>query len=502
MLRTAASRRWHSSLPSYGMRTTFPGPRAQQLMLTATQVQDTSSVALFANYAASSGNYLVDCDGNTFLDCLGQIASLPLGYNHPDMMKAMYTKDVLPFLVQRPCLGMMPPADWHDRLLHVIRQIAPPGLTQMVTMPCGSSANENAYKQAMMAYEFKRRGGGEPTPAQLRSCMANKPPGSSTTTILSFTGSFHGRTFGALSSTRSKPIHKLDVAAMDWPVAPFPALRYPLHENTCVNKLEERRCLNILNTILYQQKAIHRDVAAVVVEPVQGEGGDNHASPDFFRGVRELCTAHGASFIVDEVQTGGGACGTFWAHEAWRLPEGSEPDYVTFSKKLQIGGYFHKAESKPQGAYRIFNTWMGDPVRLLQLEVILNALQKYDLLATVRRSGDVLLRGLVDIATRYPQVITNPRGRGTFCAFDTAEGGPSRRDYLLRELHQRGIWVGGCGDVSIRLRPALIFDTEHADIFLDTLEDICKREPTGPPPDLRPLLSTPPVQYQKERITQ
>jgi 4-aminobutyrate aminotransferase/(S)-3-amino-2-methylpropionate transaminase len=249
---------------------------------------------------------------------------------------------------------------WPERLQRLIERCAPRGLTHVVTMLCGSSANENAYKQAMITYERDRRGGAAHSAAQLSSVMLNQSPGASATTILGFEGGFHGRTFGALATTRSKPIHKLDVATFDWPVAPFPKLRYPRSEHESTNVAEELRCLHEVDTIMRRQKDIGRDVAGVVVEPVQGEGGDNHASAAFFLGLRRLCTKHGASFIVDEVQTGCGATGALWCHELWDLPPGEEPDFVTFAKKFQAAGYFHREHGKPDGGYRIFNTWMGE----------------------------------------------------------------------------------------------------------------------------------------------
>lgn len=101
-----------------------------------------------------------------------------------------------------------------------------------------------------------------------------------------------------------------------------------------------------------------RPVAAVIIEPVLSEGGDKHASPAYFRQLRQIAKKHGAYFIVDEVQTGVGATGKFWAHEHWGLQEGEEPDFVTFSKKMQASGVYHKAETRPSAAYRIYGTWM------------------------------------------------------------------------------------------------------------------------------------------------
>lgn len=112
------------------------------------------------------------------------------------------------------------------------------------------------------------------------------------------------------------------------------------------------------DTDLAMSSKTSKPVAAVIVEPILSEGGDKHASAPFFRSIRAIAKKHGAFFIVDEVQTGVGATGTLWCHEKWELPAGEEPDFVTFSKKMQAAGVFHKAETRPNAPYRNYNTWM------------------------------------------------------------------------------------------------------------------------------------------------
>ena len=187
--------------------------------------------------------------------------------------------------------------------------------------------------------------------------MDNRSPGSPQLSVLSFRSGFHGRLFGSLSATRSKAIHKVDIPAFDWPSAPFPELKYPLESNEAANAAEETRCLEEFERILVESQST-RPVAAVIIEPILSEGGDKHASPSYFRQLRSISKKHGAFFIVDEVQTGVGATGTFWAHEHWGLPQGEEPDFVTFSKKMQAAGVYHKRETRPSAPYRSYNTWM------------------------------------------------------------------------------------------------------------------------------------------------
>lgn len=373
--------------------------------------------------------------------------------------------------MNRPALGIAPDVSWPTLLSDVFMGIAPPGLHQVMTLMCGSCANEVAFKAVFMKYAAERRGGPlEPfTPEELQSCMKNAAPGSPHLSILSFEGSFHGRTFATLSATRSKELHKVDIPAFDWPAAPFPKLRYPLDQHVAENRAEEDRCLARVEELIRTYRV---PVAGVIIEPIQAEGGDNGATPYFFQQLRALTRAANVSLIVDEVQTGGGPTGTFWAHEAWKLE--SPPDIVTFSKKLQAAGFFHNVEFRPNAGYRNFNTWLGDPIRALQLQVISKVIDRDALLENVRVTGDYLQRGIEHIARRFPSYLTSPRGSGTFRAFDLPT--PAERDALVALMRSEyGIASSGCGPRAIRLRPMLILQPAHAAIYLQALEDACEK---------------------------
>lgn len=168
---------------------------------------------------------------------------------------------------------------------------------------------------------------------------------------------------------------------------------------------------------------------------------------------------------MDEVQTGVGGTGTFWAHEAWQLPE--SPDIVTFSKKFQAAGFFLNGRLRPAQPYRLYNTWMGDPVRAMQAAAIINEIESKDLLTNVKQVGSYLQTHLPSFKS-----LANVRGQGAFIAFDLVDG--AHRDKLLTDMRQLGVNVGGCGDRTVRLRPMLTFQKHHADIFLNTMEDALK----------------------------
>ncbi len=150
-------------------------------------------------------------------------------------------------------------------------------------MMCGSCSNENAVKVAFMHYQQRVRGQLSEVDMSVynESCIINQPPGAPQLSVLSFKGAFHGRTLGALSMTHSKAIHKLDIPAYDFPMTEFPALQYPLEQFIRENRTEEDRCLQQAEETIVSWKS-KSPVAAILVEPVQSEGGDNHATPYFF----------------------------------------------------------------------------------------------------------------------------------------------------------------------------------------------------------------------------
>ncbi|KAJ3461659.1 4-aminobutyrate transaminase [Fusarium solani] len=451
------------------VKTAIPGPKTKQHIEELTQVFDTRSMNMLADYTKSKGNYIADPDGNVLLDVFAQIASIAIGYNNPALIKAASSPEMVSAIVNRPALGAFPSHDWADLLKSSLLTVAPRGLDHVFTAMTGSDANETAYKAAFMYRRQQERGGPdvEFTEQELESAMLNQAPGAPELSILSFKTGFHGRLFGSLSTTRSKAVHKIDIPAFDWPQATFPKLQYPLEDNVEENRKIEQASLDEVEHLI---KNYHLPPCAVVVEPVQSEGGDNHASPDFFRKLRALTKKHNVLLIVDEVQTGVGATGKFWAHEHWNLE--TPPDIVTFSKKAQAAGFYYgDAAIRPNKPYRQFNTWMGDPSRAILFKAIVDEINRLDLVNHTARVGDYLYGELEGLSRKYPGQFQNLRGKGqgTFIAFDNP-----KRDQFLAKSKALGVNIGGSGTDAIRLRPMLIFQQKHADILLDTVEKIAK----------------------------
>lgn len=159
-----------------------------------------------------------------------------------------------------------------------------------------------------------------------------------------------------------------------------------------------------------------------------------------------------------------------WCHEHFNLE--SPPDVVTFSKKMQLGGYYHNFDMRPAQGYRIFNTWMGDPGKLLLLEAVLKVIKRDNLLDRVNKVGHKLKAGLMDAQKDFPNILNSTRGRGTFLAINCKD--TKTRDNIVHTLRQNGVQSGGCGEIAIRFRPALTFEEKHTEIFLDKFRQVLK----------------------------
>ncbi|KAN0062096.1 4-aminobutyrate transaminase [Thecaphora frezii] len=447
-----------------------PGPESKRLLADIDAVSDARTAVVAVDYASSKGNYLVDADGNRHLDMFGQIASIAIGYRNHALEALAASQEFRIAAMNRPALGVFPPHDWRELLDSGLMKVRPKGLDHIFTANCGSTANESAFKAACMAYRHRERGHSDFSADEMASCMDNAAPGSPQLTILSFKSGFHGRLFGSLSTTRSKPIHKVDIPAFDWPAVDWPQLQYPLDAHAAENRREEERVLALVEETIHDWKKRGKPVAAVVVEPIQSEGGDRHASPAFFRGLRDVTKRLGVYMIVDEVQTGVGATGTFWAHDKWQLT--TPPDIVTFSKKMQAAGYYHTSEMRPSAGYRNFNTWMGDPMRAMQARTLIDYIEQHGLVEHTARMGDKLYGVLEGLAARFPALVQSLRGHGegTFLAFDAETA--QERDAIVAQLRNRGVLVGGSGERAVRLRPMLIFGDAELAAFAERIEEV------------------------------
>jgi 4-aminobutyrate aminotransferase/(S)-3-amino-2-methylpropionate transaminase len=316
----------------------LPGPESKKYVSSLSNIYDIQHLNLPLDLEKSIGNYCYDLDGNVFLDMLTQISSLPLGYNHPELVEFSKSDQVSKHLSTRLAIGPFPSGDLNELITDAYMRVSPPGMEIVYPATCGSSSVEASLKLAFLYYQKMKRGDKEPTQEELQSCMENRSPGSAELSVLSFSKGFHGRNFASLSASRSKAIQKLDVPAFNWPYCISPEYKYPLEDNSEYNHSQDVGVLEMVEQLI---NTWPNPVAAMIIEPIQAEGGDNYISPYLGRELRELTKSRGIAFILDEVQTGYGVTGKMWAHEHWELS--SPPDFVVGSKKMMAGVvYTHK----------------------------------------------------------------------------------------------------------------------------------------------------------------
>ena len=443
-----------ASKPS--MLTSFPGPQMKALLNDVETVsQDNMNHYVFVNFDKSYGNYLVDSDGNTLLDLFGSISSMPLGYNHPDLISMTHEPKYPNYFVNRADLNSYYDSDILNLLNQSVYSIKPQGLDKvLLTCGCGSSANELAYKISMLRRTSKT--------LNVRQTNLSDIANSENLSILSFQNGFHGRLGGTLATTRSKFIHKLGFSSFNWPVAPFPEIKYPLDQYHEDNLKEENRCLEVLEGILRSQK----NIAAMILEPAQAEGGDNWFSPRYMRAVRQLATQYNVDFIIDEVQTGM-ATGRYWAHEEFQLE--SPPDMVTFSKKFQVSGIYMKNQVIPNNLSSDFcGEGCVDLFRLKTLATINKVIARDNLFERSLNAGNYFIQQFEE-SVKWNRNFSDARGKGSFLAFNLKD--TETRDKFVSYARNRGIFISGCGSRTIRLRPSLILQSSQYQHFFGVLNN-------------------------------
>jgi len=404
------------------MLTSFPGPQMKALLNDVETVsQDHMNHYVFVNYDKSYGNYLVDSDGNTLLDFFGSISSMPLGYNHPDLISMTHDPKYPNYFVNRADLNNYYDSDLVNLLNQSVYGIKPVGLDKvLLTCGCGSSANELAYKISMLRRSDKN--------VNVRQTNVADLANSENLSILSF---HHG-------------------------------FQYPLDQFHDENVKEEDRCLEALDGILRCQK----NIAAMILEPAQAEGGDNWFSPRYFRAVRQLASQYNVDFIVDEVQTGM-ATGRYWAHEDFQLE--SPPDMVTFSKKFQVSGIYLRNQVIPNNLSADFcGEGCVDLFRLKSLATINKVITRDNLFERSNNAGKRFIN-FFEETVKWNKNFSDVRGRGSFLAFNLKD--TDTRDKFVSFARNRGIFISGCGSRSIRLRPSLILQPSQYQYLYNVLNN-------------------------------
>ncbi|MFN7145764.1 MAG: aminotransferase class III-fold pyridoxal phosphate-dependent enzyme [Myxococcota bacterium] len=448
--------------------TEIPGPNARSWMGRGVFDMQHRYRAVMMDDERSEGVWLHDVDGNVLLDLFANFALGALGYNHPALLAVAQSPAFAAAAANPTSTPFVTTPEW-IRFVEAMQGYAPKGMARIYCVDGGGEGVESALKAAFVRHgERGRVASGRPAnPLELSNeeqCAILDNEGTDAV-VVSFSGGFHGRGLGPMSATHSKLIHKADLPAFHWPTAIFPANRFPLERYAEENRQAEAEALQSLEHLLERYAG---RVAALLVEPIQSEGGDRHASPAFFRGVQALCKRAGAAFVLDEVQTGMGISGTLWAHEQLELP--SPPDMVCFGKKMQMGGFFATPDYDIAQFGRMYQTRNGDRARAMLGLATLDTIAKDDLLRNVRETGAYFLARLEELAARYPSLITEPRGRGFLLAFDLPT--PAARDDFNGRALRKGVFASYTGVRSVRLRPHLVTTRAHVDEAMSVFFDV------------------------------
>lgn len=387
----------------------------------------------------SEGSWITDArTGDRYLDFYSFFASLPLGFNHPAFHTPENRERLMTAAIHKPSNSDAHTQELAGFLQTFSRVAMPDGFRHLFFIEGGALAVENALKTA---FDWKVR----------RNLAAGRRPLGSR--IMHFRRAFHGRSGYTLSLTNTLPVKTEHFPKFDWPRIENPHLRFPVdaEETERVAACEERAVEQ-----MRQAFAEHpHDIAAIIIEPIQGEGGDHHFRREFFERLREIADREDACLIFDEVQTGFGVTGRFWAFEHF----GVRPDILCFGKKSQVCGIM-ATDRIDEVEHNVFNvssrinsTWGGGLLDMVRCQIILETMEAEGLVHNAAKVGGTLLAELEELGGAFPHAVTNVRGRGLYCAFDCAS--PEMRESLLRRALEERVLLLGCGSLSIRLRPAL-----------------------------------------------
>jgi len=407
----------------------------------------------------SHGAYIYDAKHNrTLLDFFTCFASVPLGYNHPKMVNDEgFKHNLLAAAMANPSNSDVYTQQYAQFVDTFSKVGIPSYLPHAFFIAGGGLAVENAIKVAMDWKVQKNFAKGYTEEKGFK--------------VLHFERAFHGRTGYTLSLTNTLPDKTKWFAKFDWPRVSVPTVRFPLEgENLRVAEDTEVQSINQIKEAF----TTHKDeICAIIIEPIQSEGGDNHLREEFLIQLKTLADENDAFLIYDEVQTGVGLTGKFWCHE--HFSEKARPDIVAFGKKMQVCGILvgDKVDQVENNVFRVSSrinsTWGGNLVDMVRSTQILQIMQEDKLCENAAEVGQYLKSQLEALAQKY-DFIKNVRGRGLLCAFDFPE--KKMRDAFIKKGMEKNVMFLGCGNQTVRFRPALNIEKKHIDEGLAVMEEI------------------------------
>jgi L-lysine 6-transaminase len=397
----------------------------------------------------SKGSWVFDARrGRNVLDFFTNFASIPVGYNHPKMDTPEFRERLADVAMNKPANSDIYTTYMAEFVETFARLAVPPSLNKhMFFIEGGSMGIENAIKAA---FDWK-----------IRKNFAKGIQGEKGTQIMHLRECFHGRSGYTLSLTNTADPRKTQYfPKFDWPRIDNPKLTFPLtDENLADAARREEAALAQARQFLQERKD---EIAAFIMEPIQGEGGDNHFRPEFLRAIRQLCDENEMLLIFDEVQSGVGITGKMWSFQHY----GVEPDLFCFGKKTQVCGFasndriMELTENVFTVSSRINSTWGGNLVDMVRAQRYFEIIDEENLVENTARVGEYFIGELQRFQQEFPELVSNVRGRGLMVAFDLPSG--DVRDAALKAFMGYDVMVLSSGHRSARFRPPLNLSMDEA----------------------------------------
>jgi len=402
----------------------------------------------------SHGVFLYDAvRGRDVLDFFGHFSTSPVGFNHPKMTTPEFAQRILPAALNKPANSDIYTTFMAEFVETFSRIVPEPFRQRLFFIEGGALAVENTLK---VAFDWKVR----------KNLAAGR--GEIGSQIMHFRQAFHGRSGYTLSLTNTADPRKTQYfPKFPWPRIVNPMLRFPLTPEGIETTIAlERQAVEEIEGAVAK---LGHDIAALIIEPIQGEGGDNHFRAEFLQRLRELADEHEFLLIFDEVQTGFGTTGKWWSFEHF----GVEPDLFAFAKKTQICGLaagprVDEVDSVFKISSRINSTWGGNLVDMVRSQRIIEVIEEDGLLANAAAVGAHLREGFVELERLFPGKVTNGRGRGLFLAFDLPD--TETRNRTLKALNDSDVLGLASGHRAVRMRPPLVLSRAEADLGLRRIE--------------------------------
>jgi len=400
---------------------------------------------------ASKGSIMVDSrSGKEYLDFFGCFGSTPLGWN-PDCLCdpefLAYARDAV---INKPANSDIYTTEMAAFVEAFGKHLAPEGYSHFFFIDGGALAVENALK---VAFDWKVR--------RNRAKGVDSDVGQK---ALHFRHAFHGRSGYTMSLTNTDPAKVNYFPKFDWPRVSSPALHFPINEESLA-AVRDAEATSLAE--IDAEFAKHGDdIACIIIEPIQAEGGDRHFRPEFMQALQSRCERYDCLFICDEVQTGFFASGKTWLHEY----HGVQPDVIVFGKKSQQCGIIcgAKIDLVPDNAFvtssRINSTWGGNLVDMVRATRILEEVVAKDLVSNAAERGEQWLSGMHKLAEGHA-IVSNVRGIGLVMGFDLPD--QSSRDACLSGMMEAGMIGLACGDRTVRFRPHLAITAEDVELCLE-----------------------------------